>query len=134
MKLLLKAISLNLLALYLADLLLVSFSIHSDLKTLVTAAIVYTFLNKLVKPLIKILLLPINLITLGLFRWAVSVITLILLQLLVAGITIQSFHFSGLEYQGFIIPAFSVSLLLSYIITSISLRAISSSLRWLVSS
>lgn len=133
MKFLLKAIFINLTTLYLTAKIFTGFSLENTLQTLLTAAIVFTLLDKLVKPIIKILLLPINLITLGLFRWVISVATLILLKAIVKGIVIKSFFFPGFTYDGFVIPSFAVSLLASYILTSIIIRAIASSLRWLTS-
>lgn len=133
MKGLLRSVAINLLTLYLTSLIFVGFSITLSLPTLLTGAVMLTLINKVVKPLIKLLLLPINLVTLGLFRWAISVITLIILEALVEGISINSFQFSGLEYNGFVVPPFTISLIASYILTSILLRAISSSIRWLIS-
>jgi len=134
MKSLIKATFLNLIVLYLADLVLPGFNLDNYFKTLVTAAFVFTILDKIVKPLLKILLLPINLVTLGLFRWVVSVITLILLEALVTGISINPFFFSGFNYQLFSIAPFQVGLILSYIVTSITIRLISVSVRWLIKS
>lgn len=133
MKGFLRSIAINLLTLYLTSLIFIGFSIRLNLATLLTGAVMLALINKIVKPLIKLLLLPINLVTLGLFRWAVSVITLIILEALVDGISIHSFYFAGLEYNGFVVPAFTVSLIASYILTSIILRAISSAIRWLIS-
>lgn len=132
MKGFLRSIFISLLTIYITDLIFIGFTLANSLQVLITAAIVLTLLNKLVRPIIKLLLLPINLITLGLFRWVVSVLTLVLLQILVVGIDIKAFFFPGLEYNGFIIPSFAVSLLASYILTSIILRAVSSSIRWIL--
>lgn len=134
MKTILKSTFINLISLYIIDYLLVGFSLDNNIRTLVTAAVVLTFLNKLVIPLIKLLLLPINLITLGLFRWVANVIALFLLQTLVMGITISPFYFAGFSYSGFTIPSFNISLIFSYIITSIFLRIAGSAIRWIFSS
>jgi putative membrane protein len=134
MKSLLRNSFLNLTTLYITAKIFSGFSIENTLSTLLTAAIVFTLLDRLVKPIIKILLLPINLITLGLFRWVISVITIFLLEALVKGITVKAFFFEGFTYQGFVVPSFTVSLLASYILTSIIIRAISSFLRWLTKS
>lgn len=134
MKTILKSTFINLISLYIIDYFFTGFSLDGNLRTLATAAVVFTFLNKLVIPLIKLLLLPINLITLGLFRWVANVIALFLLQTLVTGITISPFFFQGLSYSGFTIPSFNVSLIFSYIITSILLRIAGSTIRWVFSS
>lgn len=132
MKAFLRAILTNLLVLYLVDAVYPSFSILHDLKTLLTAAVIWLLLNKIVKPIIKLLLLPINLITLNLFSWAVSLITLFLLPLIVSGISISPYDFPGLSYQGFSIPNFHLSLFLSYVVTSTLLNVFHNFIAWLI--
>ncbi len=132
MKVLLRHILINLLVLYLADLVYPGFSIPHDLKTLLTAAIIWLMLNKIVKPIIKLLFLPINLITLNLFSWAISLLTLFLLQVLVDGISISLYSFPGANFEGFVIPAMNMGIFLSYLITSTLLNAFHGFVMWLI--
>lgn len=132
MKAFLRHVFINLLVIYLVDASFPGFSIQHDLKTLLTAAIIWLLLNKIVKPIIKLLLLPINLITLNLFSWAVGLITLFLLPLMVDGIKIAPYDFPGLSYQGFSIPAMHLSLLLSFVVTSAFLNFYHSLIVWLI--
>jgi uncharacterized membrane protein YvlD (DUF360 family) len=132
MKIFLRHVLVNLLVLYLTDLFYPGFSIRHDLKTLFSAAIIWLLLNKIVKPIIKLLLLPINLITLNLFTWAISLLTLFLLQTLVGGISITSYAFPGMNYEGFIIPAMFLGTFLSYLITSTLLNTIHNFIFWLI--
>lgn len=132
MKAFLRNVLINLLVFYLVDACYPGFSIEHDLKTLVTAAVIWLLLNKIVKPIIKLLLLPINLITLNLFSWAVSLITLFLLPILVSGISITPYDFPGLYYQGFALPPFHINLFLSYVAASCFLNAFHSFINWLI--
>lgn len=132
MKTILRAIFINLITLYLVTLFFPGLSITNKLMTFLSAAIVWTLLNKIVKPIIKLLLLPINMITLGLFSWVVNVITLFLLKYFIKGVVIQAFTFYGFTYQGFVIPQMNFSLFFSYILTSIVLSLVHSSLIWLL--
>ncbi|KKS92983.1 MAG: hypothetical protein UW68_C0024G0008 [Candidatus Collierbacteria bacterium GW2011_GWB1_44_6] len=132
MKVFLRHVLINLLVIYLTDLFYPGFSILHDTKTLLSAAVIWLLLNKIVKPIIKLLLLPINLITLNLFSWVISLITLFLLQTIVGGISISAYHFPGFSSQGFAIPAFYVGVLLSYIIASCILNLIHSFILWLI--
>lgn len=132
MKAFIKHVLINLLVFFLVDSFYPGFSILHDLKTLLSAAVIWLLLNKIVKPIIKLLFLPINLITLNLFSWAVGLITLFLLPLLVQGISIQAFDFPGVSYQGFIIPAMHISLFLSYVLTSTILNLFHSTIIWLI--
>lgn len=132
MKVFLRHVLVNLLVLYLTDLIYPGFSIVHDFKTLLSAAFIWLLLNKIVKPIIKLLLLPINLITLNLFSWVISLLTLFLLQVLVGGISISSYSFPGASFQGFIIPAMFIGVFISYLITSTLLNALHSFIFWLI--
>jgi len=99
---------------------------QSDVKILVVAAIVFTIINTFVKPLIKLLLLPINVITMGTFGWLSSVVCLLLLTIIIPQIGIQSFKFLGMQNSGFVVPAFTFSILYSLIAASLLLWLISS--------
>ena len=132
MKTLFRHITINYLTLYLSSNLYPGFSIVSSFQVILVASVLWLLLNKIVKPIIKLLLLPINLITLGLFSWLVSVITLFLIQFLIPGINIQPHYFIGFVYQGFVIPAFNINLIFSYILTSTLIHSIHSLISWLI--
>lgn len=134
MKSIVRSITTNTIALYLTSLILAGFVIQEDIFTLLIAAAVLTLLNKLIKPIIKLLLLPINLITLGLFSWMVAVITIFILTIIVDGVSISAFTFPGLSFQGFIVPSMKVNLPISYIISSLMIYAITSITRWIYKS
>ncbi|KKU00301.1 MAG: hypothetical protein UW99_C0002G0003 [Candidatus Collierbacteria bacterium GW2011_GWC2_45_15] len=133
MKRLLRTISINLLVLYLVDLVYPGFSIKHDPKVLLTAAVIWLLLNKVVKPIIKLLLLPINLITLNLFAWVVSLLTLFLLQSIVGDIEIVSYQFPGYSVEGFVVPPLFINLFFSYLITSTLLNTFLAFVKWLIS-
>ena len=132
MKVLLRHILVNLLVIYLTDLLYPGFSILHDTRTLLSAAIIWLLLNKVVKPIIKLLLLPINLITLNLFSWAIGLITLFLLQLIVKGVSLTAYNFPGFSAQGFVFPAAYLTPFLSYVITSCLLNFLHGFVFWLI--
>jgi len=100
-------------------------------QTIALTALVLTILGTLVKPLIKILLLPINLLTLGAFRWLINVITLWLATLIVLQFKIGSFVFQGLTWNGFIIPSFFVTKFWVFILASLFISFVTSFVLWL---
>jgi uncharacterized membrane protein YvlD (DUF360 family) len=132
MKAFLRHVLVNLLVIYLVDACYPGFSINHDVKTLLTAAIIWLLLNKIVKPIIKLLLLPINLITLNLFSWTVGLITLFLLPIIVSGIAITPYDFQGLNYQGFSVPPFHLNLFMSFVVASTFLNFIHNLIVWLI--
>lgn len=132
MKIFLRHILINLLVLYFTDLFYPGFSLPHDFKTLLSASVIWLLLNKIVKPVIKLLLLPINLITLNLFSWVISLLTLFLLQTLVGGISITSYAFLGTNFNGFVIPPLFIGVFLSYVLTSTFLNTLHSFVFWLI--
>lgn len=69
--------------------------------TLIIAAIVMTLINKIVRPVLKILFLPINIITLGLFSIILNVILLWLVTYLVPGFHIEAMTILGISFNEF---------------------------------
>jgi putative membrane protein len=132
MKTILRAIFLNMVVLYLSTRIYGGLSYDGTLKTLVVATIALTLLNRIVKPIIKLLLLPINLITLGIFSWVAHVATLFILTRLVHGFVVRAYYFPGFTYQGFIAPPMQISVITSYIIASLTISLTASVVGWLV--
>lgn len=132
MKDFLKAIFVNGVTLALTTEIFPGLSYGRDLKILFFAALVFTIINLFLQPLIKLLLLPINLLTLGMFRWLTGVICLFLLTILIPEIKIQSYALVGFSQAGFVVPKFYFSLLMSLITASLLISLIASSINWLI--
>ena len=109
-----------------------AFVFDEGFKTIFWAAAGLTLMHFVIKPLIKLLLLPITILTLGLFRWVINVLGLYLTTLLVPGFTLQAFDFPGFSWQGFVVPPFEASLIYAYIITSFIISLIASFIHWLI--
>jgi putative membrane protein len=82
--------SINLLALVVAGSLIKGISIES-LGMGVAAACILSVVNTVIRPVVLILTLPINLLTLGLFTLVVNAAMLMLVSALVPGFAIESF-------------------------------------------
>ena len=132
MKTILRSVFLNMIVLYLAIRIFPGLKYDGTLRTLFLATLALTLLNKTAKPLIKLLLLPINLITLGVFGWVANVATLFILTRLVVGFAIIGFYFEGIDYQGFVVPAMQISLLMSFFLASITISFVASLVSWLL--
>ena len=59
--------------------------------TVILLAIVLGVINTFIKPLVLLLTLPFNLITLGLFTFVVNALLLLLADVLIAGFTVSNF-------------------------------------------
>lgn len=74
---------------------------YLDWTTLILAAVIFTILNHIIKPILKILFLPINIITLGLFSIVINVALLWLVTYLVPGFHIESMVLFGVQLNQF---------------------------------
>ena len=127
-----RAFVFNLVALWVATRIIEGVFFEDGYQTLLLAALALTLINLLVRPLIKLLLLPINLLTLGLLRWVVNVIALYLVTLFVPQFKVVSFFFPGFSYQGITIPSIELGVFWVYVLTSFFLSFVTSFLFWLV--
>lgn len=85
---------------------------YQSLTTLIIASIVLTLLQKVVRPILGILFLPINFVTLGMFSLVLNVAMIWLATYLVPGFEIKSMTLAGVELNQF----FSL-LVISFLIT-----------------
>jgi putative membrane protein len=85
---------------------------YFDWTTLILASIVLTVLNTFAKPILKVLFLPVNIVTLGLFSVVLNVFLLWLVTFLVPGFDIEPMIVLGVHLNDF----FSL-LLVSFLIS-----------------
>lgn len=88
-------------------------------------------INFLLVPLLKILFLPLNLLTLGLFAWITNVLALYALTTLVSDFKLLSYAFPGYNLSGFVIPAYDLSPFFVAIVASFMIGFITHFLQWL---
>ena len=131
MKSLIRAFVFNLLAFRLAVGLIPGVTFAEGFKTLIIASITLALFNFLVKPLVSLLLLPINLLTLGMFRWVVNVFILYLLTITVAGFSIAGFDFPGLTLGSLVIPPLYLNAFWNTVLVSFFLSFVTGFLSWL---
>ncbi|HEX9817577.1 MAG TPA: phage holin family protein [Patescibacteria group bacterium] len=73
----------------------------SDWTTLLLASIVMVLVNQFVRPIVKVLFLPINIVTLGLFSIVINVAMLWLVTYLVPGFQITNMIVLGIHLNQF---------------------------------
>lgn len=88
-------------------------------------------INFLLVPLLKILLLPLNLLTLGFFAWITNVLALYALTTIVSDFKLVPYVFPGYNYNGFILPQYDLSPFLVAIAVSFLIGIITHFLQWL---
>ncbi len=88
-------------------------------------------INFLLVPLLKILFLPLNLLTLGLFAWITNVLALYALTTMVTDFRLVPYTFPGLYYNGLTLPAYDLSPFLVAVAASFLIGIITNFMQWL---
>jgi len=102
--------------------------IHS----LLIAGVGLMAVSLLAKPIINMLLLPLNLVTFGLFRWVSSAVVLYIVTLLVKDFRIVSFNYPGYESVWIEIPPINFTGTWAFIGFSFILSILTSFIYWLI--
>lgn len=131
MKTILRSYTINTVSLYIVSTMASGIVFDQGVKTLLLAGIGLMISSLILKPIINILLLPINLITFGLFRWLSSAITIYLVTLLIHGFRIEKFYFAGLHTNLIDLPALSLGGIWSFVAFSLALSVVTSTIHWL---
>lgn len=132
MKTIIRHYVLETVTLYLASQMASGIVFEGGLKTLFLAGVGLTLATLIVRPLINILILPINLITFGLFKWVSSAVALYLVTLVIPGFKIVQFSYAGLSTKWIDIPGFSFEGMLAFVAFSFLISFIASFLHWLI--
>jgi putative membrane protein len=92
--------------------------------SLLWVGFIFTLINYFVKPIIKLFLLPLNLLTLGLFRWVANVVILLILTQINQSVRIVAFTTAAFTYSGFAVPPLTLTLIFAYILASLILSLV----------
>ena len=105
--------------------------ISGGLPTYIIGGAALSLMFLIIKPILSIITLPLNIITLGLFSFVANAIILYLLTILIPSISITAFLFNGFSFAGFVIPKFYVNVFFAFILSSIFLSIFVGFLTWL---
>jgi putative membrane protein len=122
----------NCVALYLISLVVTGMMFVNGVTTIILTGIALSLASFVIRPVINLLLLPLNLITFGLFRWVSYAITLYIVTLIVPGFKIVEFIFKGFSSSLISIPAISLSGIGGLILFSFVISFVSSFFEWLL--
>lgn len=106
------------------------FNYSGDLKTLFLAAVIFAVLNLFVKPAIKIVMLPFNLLTFGFFSFVINVIILYAVSFFIHSFKVVAFHFGGVSISGFNLPALELNVFFSALVSSFIIGGAITILQW----
>lgn len=121
MKTLIRNLIINSSALWITSQIIPGLVISGGVRGLLTGAVALMVINLLLVPLIRIFLLPLNLLTLGVFAWLSNVLAIYFLVTVIPSIQVNSYFFpgynaGGLSLSGAFLSPFWVTVVASFII------------------
>ena len=132
MKKFLRTIIVNFFSLFLISKFIGGINYSDNLLVLFWAAFFLSVLNLLVKPILNILMTPINFLSLGAFRWVINIIIFFLVTIFVPEFKIVGFTFPGFSFAGFSVPTIRLAFFWSLFLISFMLELIPGVITWLV--
>ncbi|MBI3443324.1 phage holin family protein [Candidatus Woesebacteria bacterium] len=132
MKTILRHYVIDTVSLYLVSRIASGLVFEKGMESLLLTGAALALVSILAKPIINLLLLPLNLITFGLFRWISGVVALYLVTILVPGFKIAGFASSSFLVWGFQLPAFAFAGISALIAFSFLISLVTSLVYWLV--
>ncbi len=133
LRILLRSIAINLACVYVTIQILSGVVTYiGGVQTLLLASVAIAGVNLIVKPLINLLLLPIHLVTLGVFRWVANLATLYIVTWLIPNLQVHAFTFPGLNLKYLIIPSIHFTAFGAFLVTTLVLTLTFHFIYWLL--
>lgn len=132
MKKLIRSLLIDLIAIWLTSKFLPGLVIDGGIRSLMIGAFTFMLINFMVVPILKLMFLPLNLLTFGFFTWVVNVLALYILTSVVPQMSLVPYNFGGASFGIVIIPALYLNILQVAIIASLLISVISNLIKWLI--
>lgn len=120
----------NVFALWLTSQVVPGLRVPNGWQVTLFAGFTLSILMLIVAPILKILFIPINILTFGLLSWFVNVIVLYLLTIFVPEIRVIAWTFSGGSWAGFSVPSMHVTYFWSLVVSTLVISTITNVLHW----
>lgn len=132
MKAILRNTVFNAIALFILSQILPGVKVIGGIQTLLLSGFILSILFIVLKPILNLISLPLNMITLGLFSFISNAILLYILTVFVPNVSISEFTFSGFSFAGFIVPVMRFSTFWAFIISAAALALVINFFHWLI--
>lgn len=130
MKRLIKHYVIDTYTLYLVSLIASGLTFQDGVRTLLMAGLGLTAVTIFAKPIINLMLLPLNMVTYGLFRWVSSAVALYIVELIIKEFKIVEFTFTGFSNKWIDIPAMHFEGVAAYVAFAFMLSLFTSIIHW----
>lgn len=132
MKSIIRQILQNSLVLWLTSVVFKGLVVTDTLQTVLLGGIVLFAMNFTIKPILNLVALPLNILTLGGISWVINAFILYLLTILIPSIKIVNFTFEGASLFGVVLPRYDFTLLTGIIAASFIMALITTLIKWLI--
>lgn len=132
MKRLARDVASNAFSLFILTQFLSGIKISGGFQTFIFGGFFLSLMGFFLRPLLNLVALPFNFLTLGLSSFLVNALILYVLTILVPQISVVPFVFPGFSFGGVIVQEISFNLFFAYIASSIVLSVIIFIVRWLI--
>lgn len=130
MKTLLRTTLFYSLAVYFLPFMVHGVEVDGGLFTLFLLGFTLMILYSILRPVLSLISIPLNIVTLGLFSILVNAFLLYILTVLVPSITISAFEFQGLRFMGFVIPEMEIGTFFAYCLSAVTISVTMWFLEW----
>lgn len=131
MKKILRRFLISLGALWITSQVFPALAIKGGIEGFVISALAFMAVDLILVPLLKVLFLPLNLLTLGVFAWLSNVVALYFLVSALPFLKISPYYFVGADLGVLILPATSLSSFYSVLVASFLIGSIIHLMNWL---
>lgn len=131
MKTLFKGVLINAFSLFLLSQILSGIKISGGFFAFIIAGFALSVMSFTLKPVLKIITLPLNFVTFGLASFLINVIILYVLTIFIPQVSINAFVFNGASVLGFVLPKIDFNAFFAFVACGVVLSAITSFLSWL---
>ena len=113
-----KLIAINSLSIFLVSLFLPGLHVSGGFTSFIIGGTLLTIASTILDPIVKIITLPFNILTLGFLSFLTTLAALFLITIFYENIRISAFTFEGFTFAGIVIQKIQLSYLLSFIVIS----------------
>lgn len=131
MKSLLRGAFINALSLFVLTQTLAGVTVNGGLTTYIAAGFVLAFVYTIVKPVVGIVSLPLNILTLGFSSFLINILLFYLATSIIPEISITAFTLNGFSFAGFVIPTINFNTFFAYAVAALVHSVIVSFISWL---
>lgn len=105
-----------------------------DFQTLILATAALTLANIIIRPVIKLITLPLNFLTLGFFSWVANITTFYITVWLVDGFSLGTTYFPGFQFNGIDVNPMVLPRIATLVIATVAFSFLNNLLVWLFAS